>query len=220
MKTANKPATPGQAREMISRFATQVPWAGIESDFLQEEFIRLSPTAFAEKFLQFFSARAPREPFRILQGIKLGTGLKNADDFCGALSKAGCNVSESGRDLLGKHTFSASAEEAEIDLVIVSNAELGLKDGAKLKDTYLRAFEYGLELCPNEVGPQLLLQYQAQSRGEWLLVAMVPIIGSDENSSVFEVGRNGDGERWLVGNDGDPCDFHGADRRFIFKRRR
>lgn len=53
-----KPATQGQVLEMIARFATQTPWGKISSVFLQDEWIGLSPAAFAEKALQTFSAQA------------------------------------------------------------------------------------------------------------------------------------------------------------------
>ncbi|MDP3996150.1 MAG: hypothetical protein Q8P86_00455 [bacterium] len=135
--------------------------------------------------------------------IMLGTGLKTADDFCEALMKADCNlkcnINVWGYDILGKPTFKVADKKTEVDLVIVSNAELGFENGATVKETYSRAKEFGLELCPNEVGPQLRLQYKDQPKGEWLLVAMEPITDSFNGSRVFNVGRLNDGERILDG---------------------
>ena len=151
--------------------------------------------------------------------IKLGTGLKDADDFRKALKKADCNIGDWGNDILGKPAFTVSPEEMEVELVVVSVAELGFKEGATRADIYKRAQELGLDLCPNEVGPQLRLQYKDQPKGEWLLIGMEPITVSDGYLFVFRVERNDDGERWLLGF-GRPGDFWYADYRWVFLRRK
>ena len=152
--------------------------------------------------------------------IKLGTGLKDVDDFRKTLKKADCNIGDWGNDILGKPAFTVSSEETEVELVNVSVAELGFKAGATRADIYKRANELGLDLCPNEVGPQLRLQYKDQSKGEWLLIAMEPIAGSDGGLSVFRVERRGGGGQWLGGVDGRPVSFWGADDRWVFLRRK
>jgi len=112
-------------------------------------------------------------------------------------------------------TTSSADKETEIDLVVVSNDDLGVKKGAYFKDTYKRALELGLVLCPNEVGPQLRLQYTDQPMGEWLLIAMDPIEDSDGDLSVFRVGRDGVGA-WLFGYYGHSGRRWSADSRFVF----
>lgn len=129
--------------------------------------------------------------------VKLGTGLKTADDFRKAVKKAGMKVSNWGSDILGKPAFTVSTEEMEIELVLTSVAELGFKDGATRKDIYVRAQELGLDLCPTEVGPQLRLQYKDQPKGEWLVIAMEPVTDSDSGLRLFYV-AHGDGELWLT----------------------
>ncbi|OGM93553.1 hypothetical protein A2935_02910 [Candidatus Wolfebacteria bacterium RIFCSPLOWO2_01_FULL_47_17b] len=156
---------------------------------------------------------------KIWKTIKIGTGIKTADDFRKALKKAGCKIGDWGNDILGKPEFKTAEIKEEIDLVNISVAELGFKKGATRKDIYDRALQLGLEFCPAEVGPQLRLQYPDQPLGEWLLVAMEPITDSDGTLYVFDVECNDDG-RWLNGNYGNPDYFWGGDYRWVFCRPR
>lgn len=151
--------------------------------------------------------------FAVWKTVKLGTGLETADEFCKALKQSGCRITYSANDILGRSEF--SARNAELDLVVVSVADLGFKDGAYRQDFYKNAQELGLELCPAEVGPQLRLQYHDQPKGEWLLVGMEPISDSDDDLMVFRVGRDDDG-LWLDGDFGYPRPFWFADSRWVF----
>ena len=122
-------------------------------------------------------------------------------------------------DALGKPAFMASTEEAEVELVVASVAELGFKDGATLKDIYVRAQDLGLDLCPPEVGPQLRLQYTDQPKGEWLIIAMEPITDSDGDLSLLYVEHDGGG-RWLRADYGHPGNVWSGYCRFVFLRRK
>ena len=155
--------------------------------------------------------------FKTWKTIKLGTGLKTADDFRKTLKDNGFNISGWANDILRKPVFTVAAEETEVELVKVTVAELGFKRGARHDQTYERAKELGLELCPPEVGPQLRLQYQDQPNGERILVAMEPIIVSDGDSDVFGVERVGSG-LWLYGFWGRPDVFWGPGDRWVFCR--
>lgn len=163
--------------------------------------------------------KAAERVFALWKTIKLGTGLKTADDFRRALKQAGCKLGDWGNDVLGQRAFTASETETDADLVVVSVAELGFKDGATRADIYTRAQELGLSLCPAEVGPQLRLQYTNQPKGEWLLVAMEPIAGSVGSLGVFLVGHDGYG-LWLHGNRGHADSFWNGDDRWVFLRRK
>jgi len=154
---------------------------------------------------------------KVWKTIKLGTGLKTADDFRRALKDDGFNISDWASDILGKPAFKAADEDTEVDLVKVTVAELGFKNGARHNQIYERAKELGLGLCPPEVGPQLRLQYQDQPNGEWILVAMEPIVASDGSPCVFGVGRGGSG-LWLDSDWGNPDGFWYPDDRWVFCR--
>ena len=127
--------------------------------------------------------------FKVFKTIKLGTGLKTADDFRKALKGNRCVVSDRANDILGKLAFTAATEEIEVDLVKATVGELGFKSGARRDQIYDRARELGFKLCSPEVGPQLRLQYKDQLNGERILIGMEPITDSDGNLGVFSVGR-------------------------------
>ena len=154
--------------------------------------------------------------FKVFKTIKLGTGIKDADGYRRAIEDKNMRIDESANDILGNPTFSVATKEIELDLVVVTPDELGLKnrDRFKLKDIYARAKEKGLQLCPNQVGPELRLRYTDQPKYEWLVIGMEPIVGLDGSLELFSVGRENDG-LWLTTFNG----FHGqwgGGTRFIF----
>jgi len=158
----------------------------------------------------------PASEFRVWKTIKLGTnGLKTADEFRSSLKDNRFKVSDWANDILGKPAFTVATEEIEIDLVVVSVAELGFKNGATRENIYARAKERGLDICPNEVGPQLRLQYKDQPKGEWLAVAMEPLRYSDGDLRLFRVERDGRG-LWLGSRYGGSDTVWPADARWVF----
>ncbi len=169
----------------------------------------------------------PVQPeFKVFKTIKLGTGPKTADDFRKAIKDKGMRISDWANDILDRPQFTVATEEIEVDLVAVSVAGLGFRDGAKLKDIYARSQELGLQLCPNEVGPQLRLQYADQPKGERFIIGMEPIADLDGNlRGLFRVGFGGD-SLWLSYDYGDfygdydnygyPESFWNGYYRFVF----
>jgi len=190
--------------------------SGFFADFLAVKWKGVNRTDFRHL------GRLAPEDFRLtptFRTIKLGTGLKTADDFRDALKKDGYRIGNWANDIIGKPAFTASETETEVDLVVLTVAELGFKDGATRKDIYDRALERGLELCPSEVGPQLRLQYKDQPKGEWLVIAMEPITFADGDLYVFLVAYDRD-EQWLRAYYGDPAHVWYAGNRFVFVRRK
>lgn len=180
-----------------------------------------------EGVLEFLSGKTivvkvsdEKTSFSVWKTIKLGT-LKNADEFRKALKKDGFKIGDWGNDILGKPAFTVSSEEEEIQLANVSVADLGFKNGANYGDICAKAKALGLELCPNEVGPQLRLQYKDQPKGECLRIAMKPITDSDGDLNIFSVGH--DVVLWLDGNYGSygiSDNFWNASSRFVFRLRK
>ena len=207
-----------QTGKLIARIAENLP--DMESDIMQGWIDNPKGLQRVLKGALCPPEEAAPTTFKTFRTIKLGTGLKTADDFRTALKKANCEIGNWGDDILGKPAFTVSPKEVELELVVVSNAELGFKDGAKVKDTYARAKELGLELCPNEAGPQLRLQYKDQPKGEFLLIAMEPIADSDGRLYVFHVERDGDGKQWLNAYNGHPDYFWDGHSRWVFWRRK
>ncbi|MFA5355628.1 MAG: hypothetical protein WC302_02800 [Candidatus Paceibacterota bacterium] len=154
--------------------------------------------------------------FEIWKTVKLGTGFKTADDFRKSLKDNGFKISDWANYILGKLAFTAATEATEVDLVRVTVAELGFEKGARRDQIYDRAKEFGLELCPPEVGPQLRLQYKDQPNNEWILVGMEPITDSDGDLSVFDVRRD-DSSLWLSSYLSNPDDVCYPDNLWIFR---
>ena len=157
--------------------------------------------------------------FKVWKIIKLGTGLRTADDFRRALKDGGFRIEKWANGILSKPGFTAATEETEKDLVNVSIAELGFTDGVHCRDIYSRAQELGLNLCPAEVGPQLRLQHNDQPKGEWLIVAMEPIADSDCFLHVFSVEHDTYGF-WLNNRPGNPISLWDSNFRWVFVRPR
>lgn len=157
--------------------------------------------------------------FKVWKTLKLGTGLQTADDFRKAIKKSGCKIGDWANDILGKPAFGAADKEMEVDLVDVSVAELGFKNGATRKEIYAKAKELGLELCPPEVGPQLRLQYKDQPMNEWLLIGMEPVTDSGGHLVVFNVERR-DGDQWLDTGCDDADDVWDGGSRWVFLLRK
>lgn len=156
--------------------------------------------------------------FPVWKTVRLGTGLKTADDFRQASTIAGCKISKGAENIISKPAFVVANEEIEIDLVVLSVAELGFENGAVCRDIYECAQELDLLFCPAEVGPQLRLQYKDQSIDEWLLVMMEPITGYDNIPDVFCVGLVGD-SLLLVVRHASPDTFYRGGCRWVFALR-
>ncbi|TSC83207.1 MAG: hypothetical protein G01um101419_173 [Parcubacteria group bacterium Gr01-1014_19] len=154
--------------------------------------------------------------FPIWKTLKLGTH-PSAEALRKAIVAKKNKISDWGNDILKR--ISVSPKETEIDLVKLTVAQLGLTSGGTREQIYAKAKEPGLETCPAEVGPQLRLQYQDQPYGEWILVGMEPIAGSDGLPRVFGVGLSS-GVRWLNAYDGYADDFWFPEDVWVFGRRK
>ena len=156
--------------------------------------------------------------FPIFRTIQLGTH-SSINSLRASLSNCGHSIGDWANNILDKITL-ASTPTTFLNLIVVSNADLGFSKGATFAETCAKAKESGLDLCPAEVGPQLRLQYTDQPRGEWLVIAMEPIADSDGGLDGFRVGRSVGGRSWLSAGCGSPGYFWFADDRFVFVSRR
>ncbi|MBU1083275.1 hypothetical protein KKE14_02455 [Patescibacteria group bacterium] len=150
--------------------------------------------------------------------IKLGAH-KSADDYLKALKEAGFRVGNWANDMIKKPAFKITNEPTDVELVLVTVAELGFPSGATQKDIYGKAPSMGLQLCPPEVGPALRLDYQDQPPIEYILIGMEPIADSYGGLKVFNVSHVGS-DPWLDTYCADP-DYHWSSVfRFVFVRRK
>lgn len=107
--------------------------------------------------------------------VKIGTGVGDGESFDIALDCAGVYVSAQAYGILTRPEFTVSSEEKEIQVVIVSVADLGFRKGAYLEDVCEQAEKFGLSLCPAEIAPQLCLQMNDQLEDKLIHIGMQPI---------------------------------------------
>jgi hypothetical protein len=136
-----------------------------------------------------------------------------------ALRRKRCRIGEIAGEALDQMPVAKNKASVILDLSVLSIAELGFdRKGASFADVYARARMLGLELCPAEVGPQLRLTYMNQPLGEFLHVAMEPIVTRGGSPVVFVLANGGEG-LLLISSEGQPDLMLPSTVRFVFVRR-
>jgi hypothetical protein len=136
----------------------------------------------------------------IWKTITLGVH-RNVNAVRDALDAAKIAVGDSADEILGRPAFTFANERRELNLVVLSVTALGFgANGGTLSDIHARALRLGFELCPEEVGPQLRLQYLNQPVGEFLHVAMKPQMTYRGDSVDFTLANGGAGLSLLGGS--------------------
>jgi hypothetical protein len=82
--------------------------------------------------------------------ITLGT-YSGVDAYRRALDSAGIKIGNAADEILGRPAFPYAAIKTDVELVLLSAADLDVKSESSLADVYKRARQVGLELCPAEV---------------------------------------------------------------------
>lgn len=149
--------------------------------------------------------------FTVWKTIKLGVH-KTPDAYRQSILAQKNKIYTYADQILDKVTVSST--ETEIDLAIVTVADLGFKRATRRDVIYKRIVEIGAQLCPNEVGPALQDQYFDQPSGEYNAIAMEPLADSFGALRIFDV-RHVNGERWLIAYFGYPGSAWGPDGRFV-----
>jgi len=137
-----------------------------------------------------------------------------------ALSRARCRVGTQASEVLAGAAFTVSPSKVEVDLVVLSVGQLGFEaEGASHAEIHARAAQLGLELCPVEVAAQLRLQYVDQPLGEFLHIAMAPVVTDGGDVVGLSVGNGGAG-LLVVGFDARAHLVVPSPLRFVFLRPR
>jgi hypothetical protein len=164
--------------------------------------------------LQAAPVAAPAFP--VWKRLTLGT-YKGVNALRAAFDVARVRVGDSADEILGRPGFAFSQTRIDVDLVVVTVAELGFNHRTSLADIHQRAGKLGLELCPAEVGPLLRLQYVDQPIGEFLNVAMRPIPTYGGKLIVLSVANAGTGPL-LLGGESPPDSMVSWIAKFVFVR--
>jgi hypothetical protein len=138
--------------------------------------------------------------FQIWRTTTLGP-YKGVDAYRNALDAAKIKIGNAADEILGRPAFSYVRGKTDVELTVVSAAELGVESESALADVYNRARQLGLVLCPPEVGPQLRLDYRDQPPGESLIIAMEPVNTHSGDPKILSLVNFSSGLA-LLGSDG------------------
>jgi hypothetical protein len=139
--------------------------------------------------------------FQIWRKITLGT-YKGVDAYRRALDSAGIKIGDAADGILGRPAFPYGTMKTDVELVLVSAADLGVETESSLADVYKRAREVGLGLCTAEVGPQLRLDYRNQPRREALTIAMEAVATYSGEPTILALANFAPSGLLLIGSDG------------------
>ena len=215
MLKGNAQITEGQKFEILAAISKSAPAIFGEMDSTTAQSWIENPKGLQKVLKKALCPSVETINFPIWKTIELGTGLKTADDFRKAIEASGYKISKWASDILNKQAFTVASEKTELDLVKITGVDLGFTKNVTRKKIYDRAIKLGLELCPNESGPQLRLQYKDQPNGEWLYIAIEPIVVSDGDLNVFLVKRDDD-DPWLNASCDSLGDLWGPESMWVF----
>jgi hypothetical protein len=156
---------------------------------------------------------------KVWKTVALGQ-FANSFALRNALDAASCGIGDLAEEALARPAFTLASAKTNVDLVVVSAAELGLTgESVALGDVYDRAERLGLSLAAAEIGPELRLQYLDQPIGEFLHVAMKPIVTWGGDPVIFVVVNGGAG-LILIGRNGSADAQMPVTSAFLFVRPR
>ncbi len=127
---------------------------------------------------------------------ELEIGGKTKVELVAELKARGIKIYDYAQDMLDSPEFATQSNPEQIDLVRLKVRDFGFPNGATTEQIYAKAEEFGLELCPAEVGPHQRLKDLDQPLAAWYRIAMKQISGRNGLPSVFDLGHN-DVRLWL-----------------------
>lgn len=149
--------------------------------------------------------------------IAIGT-FKDPPAIRNAMSAIGCGIGNSAGEVLARPAFTVSSIRTDVDLVVISAAQLGFQgEAASLRKIYAHAQRLGFGLAEAELAPQLRLQYLDQPIGEFLIVATEPIKTWSGEPIILSVANGGAGLILIGQEAGDETEVP-VTSRFVFVR--
>ncbi|PIT98222.1 MAG: hypothetical protein COT71_01840 [Candidatus Andersenbacteria bacterium CG10_big_fil_rev_8_21_14_0_10_54_11] len=157
-----------------------------------------------------------RSNWEVWKSIEIGgTSKKRLKNW---LTERGMRCNDPALHMMTDNAFTVVRKERQVDLVAVAGYDLGFDQSAPQGIIWQRAREYGLKLCPPEIGPQLRGQYAEQPADEHLGIAMESFVDSNGIHRIFNVAHY-NGILWLCTFDGygaTPNCPRDPDFKFIF----
>ncbi|MBI3261056.1 hypothetical protein HYZ64_01645 [Candidatus Berkelbacteria bacterium] len=178
--------------------------------------------AFGERFHDLLDALASERAQTLAiterpvwKTVRIGTH-ESVQALRQAVLNAGCKMGQWTNNNLNRITVALTP--TDLDLYLVSEADLGYPRGAPRAQIYAAADRYGFAPCPAEIGLQLRKQYLDQPKEEVVLVAMEQIEDSHGHLAVFYL-EHGLCGLVLDGYFGRPYYFPGVELQWVFCRK-
>ncbi|HBI34123.1 MAG TPA: hypothetical protein DEA43_00795 [Candidatus Moranbacteria bacterium] len=148
-----------------------------------------------------------------LEKYQIEIGGKTKEQLEQEMKEQNIYVYDVAKDLMNSPDFVTSKNIENANLVRLTVKDLGFPNGATTDEIYQKAQDFGLELCPAEVGPQMRLQSEIK---DGMIIAMKQII-CDGDPDVFSL-TSGDGRlKWDCAGPSDHWSGHSA---FVFRLRK
>ena len=122
-------------------------------------------------------------------------------------------------DMIKNADFTISSEPINIDTVRLPVRALGLTGTPTMDQIYARADQFGLEVCPSELGVHKRFKDTNQPMGDWEYIAMKQIADRGGDPGVFRLVRVEVGI-WLYYRWARPADRWDPESRFVFAVRK
>ncbi len=90
-------------------------------------------------------------------------------------------------EMMERREFTVEPNKRNLNIVTLNMSDLGLRRYPTNDQVTEKVLDFGLELCPFEVGPHLRLLYKDQPYGEWLFVGSKTLRGPGGFPSVFKL---------------------------------
>lgn len=158
-------------------------------------------------------------PERIVRKGELEIGGIGKEQLKQELKNRGVNISNVAEYMIDSPDFTTRENREQITTVRLSVGDLGFTGSATTEQVYQRAQEFGLDICPAEVGPYQRLKDINQPMGDWYWVAMKQIASQDGSPCVFNLHRHVRG-LWLGGGWAEPSGEWGPSSKFLFRLRK
>lgn len=146
-------------------------------------------------------------------------GGRTAKELERSLRQKGINFGSYAEQMMESPDFVTLKRSEQINLIRFKVCSLGFTQDPTIDQIYQEAQRLGLELCPQEVGPELRLKYENQPLYESFYIGMKQITTSGGAPFVFLLYRLADGA-WLDDDWAGPSRRWDLGTEFVFRLRK
>ena len=161
--------------------------------------------------------------YPVFKLVTLGANTKTPGGLRRLLKSARVDLDEYANKFLRHNDFVVSQTKVELDTVVFSANNLGIygtPTSRSWRDLIHRAFSLGFTKCPDDLGPQLRLQYMDQPKNERLIIVMNSFRGASWVPAYFHLVHDGEAGLQLVGGNGNTNFCLYDEEQFVFVRPR